>query len=80
VHYRRFLPSLVDVLVGLPSVCEAVVTSLLLANAYHARVDIPSQIASCATATRVWQERVLGEDDRLVPQCYVSVWSNWPRA
>jgi hypothetical protein len=69
VHYRRFSPNLVDVLVGLPSV-----------RAYRARVDIPSQIASCATATRVWQERVLGEDDRLVPQCYVSVWSNWPRA
>ncbi len=39
---------------------------LLLANAYHARVDIPRQIASCAVGERVRQAGVLGEDDRLV--------------
>ena len=65
-------PSLVDVLNGLPcsrKAPTAVVTPLLLANAYHARIDIPGQIASCATAGRgidVRQADVLGEDDRLV--------------
>jgi sirohydrochlorin ferrochelatase len=42
----------------------AVVTPLLLADAYHARVDIPRQIAECGVAVR--QADVLGEDDRLV--------------
>src|ERR1700732_1953370 len=42
----------------------AVVTPLLLADAYHARIDIPRQIASCGVAVR--QADVLGEDDRLV--------------
>ncbi|MCV7147086.1 sirohydrochlorin chelatase [Mycobacterium riyadhense] len=57
-------PALVDVL----NRCRgaAVVTPLLLADAYHARVDIPDQIASCAASHRVWQANVLGEDDRLV--------------
>jgi sirohydrochlorin ferrochelatase len=62
-------PNLVDVLDGLSgrrSAPSAVVTPLLLANAYHARIDIPRQIASCATPERVWQAPVLGEDDRLV--------------
>jgi sirohydrochlorin ferrochelatase len=63
-------PSLVDVLNGLPGTArEAVVTPLLLANAYHARTDIPRQIAGCGAAERgidVWQAPVLGEDDRLV--------------
>jgi sirohydrochlorin ferrochelatase len=60
-------PNLVDVLNGLSGTTrEAVVTPLLLANAYHARIDIPGQIASCATAERVRQAPVLGEDDRLV--------------
>ena len=59
-------PSLVDVLSGLSGTHRAVVTPLLLANAYHARIDIPRQIASCATRERVWQASVLGEDDRLV--------------
>jgi sirohydrochlorin ferrochelatase len=45
---------------------RAIVTPLLLANAYHARVDIPRQIADCAEPQRVWQTEVLGEDDRLV--------------
>jgi len=59
-------PNLVDVLNGLPGTRKAVVTPLLLANAYHARIDIPRQIACCGTAERVWQAPVLGEDDRLV--------------
>jgi sirohydrochlorin ferrochelatase len=42
------------------------VTPLLLANAYHARLDIPRQIASCATPERMRQAGVLGEDPRLV--------------
>ncbi|OBA58162.1 sirohydrochlorin ferrochelatase [Mycobacterium sp. 1100029.7] len=57
-------PSLTDVLGGVDG--PAVVTPLLLANAYHARVDIPEQIASCVTAHPVWQAPVLGEDHRLV--------------
>ena len=52
-----------------PRLCEviapgAVVTPLLLADAYHARVDIPGQIAGCGVNVR--QAGVLGEDDRLV--------------
>jgi sirohydrochlorin ferrochelatase len=43
---------------------DAVVTPFLLADAYHARIDIPRQIASCGAAVR--QADVLGEDDRLV--------------
>src|SRR5271163_3936463 len=42
----------------------AVVTPFLLADAYHARIDIPRQIASCGVAAR--QADVLGADDRLV--------------
>jgi sirohydrochlorin ferrochelatase len=57
-------PSLVEVLGSLDG--PAVVTPFLLANAYHSRVDIPSQIASCVAAHHVWQAPVLGEDDRLV--------------
>jgi sirohydrochlorin ferrochelatase len=57
-------PNLSEVLDRLDG--AAVVTPLLLANAYHARVDIPRQIAGCATPERVWQAPVLGEDDRLV--------------
>nr|WP_245835958.1 sirohydrochlorin chelatase [Mycobacterium rhizamassiliense] len=57
-------PSLVDVLTSLDG--PAVVTPLLLANAYHARVDIPHQIANCVTSQHVWQAPVLGEDERLV--------------
>jgi sirohydrochlorin ferrochelatase len=41
-----------------------VVTPFLLADAYHARIDIPRQIAGCGVAVR--QADVLGEDDRLV--------------
>jgi sirohydrochlorin ferrochelatase len=62
-------PGLVDVLNGLSGVQKAVVTPLLLANAYHARIDIPGKIASCAAVERgieVRQAPVLGEDDRLL--------------
>lgn len=52
-------PRLPDVLTP-----DAVVTPFLLADAYHARIDIPHQIASCGMPVR--QAEVLGEDDRLV--------------
>jgi sirohydrochlorin ferrochelatase len=52
-------PRLPDVLTA-----GAVVTPFLLADAYHARVDIPNQIAGCELPVR--QAEVLGEDDRLV--------------
>jgi sirohydrochlorin ferrochelatase len=52
-------PRLVDVLTP-----GAVVTPFLLADAYHARIDIPRQIAGCGVAVR--RADVLGEDDRLV--------------
>lgn len=57
-------PGLVDVL----NACRgaAIVTPLLLADAYHARVDIPGQIAGCGVRDRVRQADVLGEDDRLI--------------
>jgi sirohydrochlorin ferrochelatase len=42
----------------------AVVAPFLLADAYHARVDIPGQLASCDVGLR--QADVLGEDDRLI--------------
>jgi sirohydrochlorin ferrochelatase len=57
-------PSLVDVLNGVSG--EAVVTPLLLADAYHARYDIPAQIARSRFGHRVRQANVLGEDNRLV--------------
>jgi sirohydrochlorin ferrochelatase len=55
-------PNLVDVLNGCPA--EAVVTPLLLADAYHARVDIPAQIARSSVDAA--QAEVLGEDPRLI--------------
>ena len=58
-------PGLVDVLAGLPDSRRAVVTPLLLASAYHARRDIPKQIAD-AGAHGARQADVLGEDERLV--------------
>ena len=63
-------PSLTDVLNSLSGTARAaVVTPLLLANAYHARIDIPGQIAGCGAAERgieVRQSEVLGVDPRLV--------------
>ena len=58
-------PSFVDVLAGLPDSRRAVVAPLLLASAYHARLDIPKQIAR-AGAHGIRQADVLGEDARLV--------------
>jgi sirohydrochlorin ferrochelatase len=55
-------PTLRDVLAQTPG--RAVVTPLLLANAHHARVDIPSSIG--AAGARVRQADVLGEDPRLI--------------
>ena len=57
-------PSLPDVLRGCPG--ATVVAPLLLADAYHARVDIPGQIERCGASHRVRQADVLGEDLRLV--------------
>ncbi|MDH6245864.1 sirohydrochlorin chelatase [Mycobacterium sp. OTB74] len=55
-------PNLRDVLVDAPA--DSVVVPLLLADAYHARVDIPAMITSAGSAVR--QANVLGEDDRLI--------------
>jgi sirohydrochlorin ferrochelatase len=52
-------PNLRDVVAHTP---RAIVTPFLLADAYHARVDIPAMIATSA----VVQADVLGEDPRLV--------------
>ncbi|OBA79419.1 sirohydrochlorin ferrochelatase [Mycobacterium sp. 1164966.3] len=57
-------PSLVDALTSVDR--PAVITPLLLANAYHARLDIPRQIADCGPRFEIGQAQVLGEDDRLV--------------
>jgi sirohydrochlorin ferrochelatase len=54
-------PNLLDVL---GSVDAAVVTPMLLAHAYHARVDIPAVIDASGTPAR--QARVLGEDPALL--------------
>lgn len=58
-------PNFVDVLAGLPDSRRAVVSPFLLASAYHARLDIPKQIAK-AGSHGVRQADVLGEDERLV--------------
>jgi sirohydrochlorin ferrochelatase len=55
-------PNLRDVLVATGH--GAVVVPLLLADAYHARVDIPALIAESGAEAR--QAGVLGEDDRLI--------------
>lgn len=55
-------PNLRDVLAD--SLADGVVVPLLLADAYHARVDIPAMIADAGPAVR--QAAVLGEDDRLI--------------
>ncbi|MCV7175885.1 sirohydrochlorin chelatase [Mycolicibacterium sphagni] len=50
----------------LSTLCDqpAIVVPLLLADAYHARVDIPKMIAASGADAR--QADVLGEDDRLI--------------
>ncbi len=58
-------PNFTDVLAALPDGQRAVVAPLLLASAYHARLDIPTQITR-AGARGIQQADVLGEDDRLV--------------
>jgi len=55
-------PDLRDVLAATGR--NAVVVPLLLADAYHARVDIPALIAQ--SGVRAEQADVLGEDDRLI--------------
>ena len=55
-------PNLRDVLTESP--IGSVVVPLLLANAYHARIDIPAMIADSGADAR--QAGVLGEDDRLI--------------
>lgn len=55
-------PNLRDVLPTVPR--RAVVVPLLLADAYHARVDIPAMIAESGADAR--QAGVLGEDERLI--------------
>jgi sirohydrochlorin ferrochelatase len=64
---ERSEPNLRDVLAGLGTDArdEAIVAPLLLADAYHARVDIPALISESA-ATRARQADVLGEDPRLL--------------
>jgi sirohydrochlorin ferrochelatase len=57
---ERSTPNLRDVVADLRG--NAVVTPLLLADAYHSRVDIPAMLAGSG----VVQADVLGEDDRLV--------------
>ncbi|MGV0835191.1 sirohydrochlorin chelatase [Mycolicibacterium thermoresistibile] len=55
-------PNLADVLADVPT--GAVVVPLLLASAYHARVDIPELIAAAGADVR--QAEVLGADPRLL--------------
>lgn len=55
-------PNLVDVLRAVGD--RAVVTPLLLADAFHARTDIPAMIADSGVQAR--QAQVLGEDDQLL--------------
>jgi sirohydrochlorin ferrochelatase len=55
-------PNLSDVLAAAGR--NAVVVPLLLADAYHARVDIPAMIRESGLTCR--QAGVLGEDDRLI--------------
>lgn len=58
-------PNLADALHDLPDPRgEVVVAPLLLAAAYHARIDIPALIGEAGVAVR--QAAVLGEDERLV--------------
>ncbi|OKH81303.1 sirohydrochlorin ferrochelatase [Mycobacterium sp. ST-F2] len=59
-------PNLRDVLADSPA--GGVVVPLLLADAYHARVDIPEMIADANPAVRqaIKLAPVLGEDDRLI--------------
>ena len=57
-------PNLVDVLGDLSG--EAVVVPLLLSDAYHARIDLPTVLSSAPSRLRVTQAPVLGADHRLL--------------
>ena len=59
---ERSTPSLREVLVGLPG--DGVVAPFLLADAYHARIDIPTMMAE--TGAVFEQAGVLGEDPALL--------------
>lgn len=61
---EKSTPNLRDVLAGLDG--PAIVTPLLLASAYHARVDIPALIAAAGAQFPVSQAETLGEHPRLV--------------
>ena len=63
---EKSTPNLRDVLAGLDG--PAVLAPLLLASAYHARVDIPTMVAESVAGQRgdVLQADTLGEDPRLV--------------
>lgn len=57
-------PNLVDVLGDLNG--DAVVVPLLLSDAYHARIDLPTVLSSAPPGLRVIQAPVLGADERLL--------------
>lgn len=58
-------PNLRDALLELPGLHDRVVVApLLLAAAYHARIDIPALIVDAGVSVR--QAAVLGEDERLL--------------
>lgn len=57
-------PNLVDVLAELSG--AAVVVPLLLSDAYHARIDLPTILSSAPSGLQVTQAPVLGADDRLL--------------
>ncbi|MBV0917097.1 sirohydrochlorin chelatase [Mycobacteroides chelonae] len=57
-------PNLVDVLGDLSG--DVVVVPLLLSDAYHARIDLPTVLSSAPPGLRVTQAPVLGADDRLL--------------
>jgi sirohydrochlorin ferrochelatase len=62
---ERSTPSLREALAGIGPRHRVVVAPLLLADAYHARVDIPATLTN-SPARQVVQADVLGEDHRLV--------------
>lgn len=57
-------PNLGDVLGQLSG--DAVVVPLLLSDAYHARIDLPTVLSSAPPGLRVTQAAVLGADHRLL--------------
>lgn len=57
-------PNVIEVLGDLTG--DAVVVPLLLSDAYHARIDLPTVLATAPTGLRVTQAAVLGADDRLL--------------